>query len=750
METLMPFCRAAAAAFIGLLLAASPMRAQEQPLTVILKPGQSAADVQQVLDLATRTGRPLTVQVNAAPTGNTAAAATAPPAAGSAPAAPGTAAPMQTTPEMEAANMGMATWERFSTASARGFATAITGLSALSTVVAMTSSKLDAEGIANSRIALATLISLLAGLAAAFGVRLLFAQLVRHRRVGTRRIAGKFRRFFKRLMGDLLSIAIFLGVARRVLPMMLADTTAAFQVAQACIAVALISLVYIAVGRFLFRADASGETLIAIRKPQWHFHMLVAYGVITGFFGETMRLWNWLGLDRTALDGCFLIGGTILTLLKLTWFGVGRASIRDAFTGTSPGPVRRVVGNLLPDFYIVSAIFIWFFGSVIVGAPDSPRWSFAAGSTQVILLLLPIVALGAHHVVDEFARHWETTHGAGLWSSVLASLRVVCSGAVWIGGLHLITALWWPLMSSGGDIATSWILWLERLSFAVVASWAVYTLVWKYAETIAPPQHVLLPGQEDDQADKKQTSRLTTALPVIRNLVLGAVLAVGSLIVLSSLGVNVAPLLAGFGVLGLALSFGSQALVKDVVSGIFFIVDDAFRIGEYIDAGKLQGTVEQITVRSVRLRHHNGPIHTIPFGQISSVTNFSRDWGTIKFQIRFERDSDAEVIRRAAKKVGLGMLEDPEYGPQFLIPLKMQGIQDITETSMIVRFKFTCLPGNPSILKREAMTRLLAACKAAGVQFASNAVTVRSNGSSSIDIEAAAAGAPPALTSVAV
>jgi small-conductance mechanosensitive channel len=151
----------------------------------------------------------------------------------------------------------------------------------------------------------------------------------------------------------------------------------------------------------------------------------------------------------------------------------------------------------------------------------------------------------------------------------------------------------------------------------------------------------------------------------------------------------------------------------------------------------------------VRLRHHNGPIHTIPFGQISSVSNFSRDWGTTKFQLRFERDSDTEVIRKAAKKVGLAMLEDPEFGPQFLIPLKMQGIQDITENSLIVRFKFTCLPGNPSILKREAMKQLIAACKAAGLEFASNAVTVRSNAGGMV--EAAAAGSsPPPLASVAI
>ncbi len=138
------------------------------------------------------------------------------------------------------------------------------------------------------------------------------------------------------------------------------------------------------------------------------------------------------------------------------------------------------------------------------------------------------------------------------------------------------------------------------------------------------------------------------------------------------------------------------------------------------------------------MRHHNGPIHTIPFGQIDSVTNYSRDWGTIKFELRFERDADAELIRKTAKKVGLAMLEDPEFGPEFLVPLKMQGIQTVTETSMVVRFKFTSRPGNPSILKREGMKRLLSAFKAAGLSLASNAVTVRSGAGTAADAAAAA------------
>ena len=150
---------------------------------------------------------------------------------------------------------------------------------------------------------------------------------------------------------------------------------------------------------------------------------------------------------------------------------------------------------------------------------------------------------------------------------------------------------------------------------------------------------------------------------------------------LSRLGVDIGPLLAGFGILGLAISFGSQALVRDIVSGFFFMVEDAFRVGEYVDTGKLKGTVEKISLRSMQLRHQSGQIHTVPFGQIPSLTNSSRDWATVKFNVRLDHSADIEKARKTIKKIGLAMLEDPEFGPHFIAPLKMQGVAEIADTA---------------------------------------------------------------------
>jgi small-conductance mechanosensitive channel len=144
----------------------------------------------------------------------------------------------------------------------------------------------------------------------------------------------------------------------------------------------------------------------------------------------------------------------------------------------------------------------------------------------------------------------------------------------------------------------------------------------------------------------------------------------------------------------------------------------------------------------VRLRHHNGQIHTIPFGQLSSITNFSRDWITLKFNVRLARDTDVESVRKLVKKVGLEMMQHPEFGKELLQPLKLQGVADIVENALVLRMKFTVRPGKPTWVQREALKRIHRAFTEQGIAFASNAITVQS----ALPAEAAgaaAAGAAP-------
>jgi moderate conductance mechanosensitive channel len=251
----------------------------------------------------------------------------------------------------------------------------------------------------------------------------------------------------------------------------------------------------------------------------------------------------------------------------------------------------------------------------------------------------------------------------------------------------------------------------------------------------AEPEEVIVSG-----------TRLETLAPILR--IAGGIVIVltASLTVLTSLGVNITPFIAGASVFGLAISFGSQTLVHDIVSGLFYLADDAFRVGEYIDCGKAKGTVEGFTLRSIRLRHQNGQVHTIPFGQLGQITNFSRDWSTLKFNLRMTRDTDLEKLRKVTKKVGLAMSADPELKADILEPLKLQGVADIVDNATIMRFKTTVRPVRPSYIQREAIKRLIAAFREAGIDFASATVAVQAIGSPSTDSAVAASAAAAAAS----
>jgi small-conductance mechanosensitive channel len=224
------------------------------------------------------------------------------------------------------------------------------------------------------------------------------------------------------------------------------------------------------------------------------------------------------------------------------------------------------------------------------------------------------------------------------------------------------------------------------------------------------------PNAEEDAP--QAATRLRTIMPVLRVVSGMTILILGSLLVLSELGINITPLIAGFSVLGLAVSFGSQSLVRDIVSGIFFLAEDSFRVGEYIDGSRAKGVVEGFSVRSIRLRHQNGQLNIVPFGQLTHITNFSRDWSTVKFNLAFAMNTDVELLRKTVKKIGLDMMAEPQFQKELIQPLKMQGLVDIKDMAMIVRFKFTAKPKNPSMIQRMAIRRMYEQLPKLGIEFA--------------------------------
>ena len=197
-----------------------------------------------------------------------------------------------------------------------------------------------------------------------------------------------------------------------------------------------------------------------------------------------------------------------------------------------------------------------------------------------------------------------------------------------------------------------------------------------------------------------------------------------TLIVLSSLGVNIGPLIAGAGVVGLAIGFGSQALVRDIIAGVFFLIDDAFRIGDYVEVHRGQGDGRAHLARSIKLRHPRGMVYTIPFGNLRSITNFSRDYTITKLDIRVGFDTDLEQVRKVVKKINKALRQDEEINKIMLDDLKSQGVKEFDDSSMIVRVKFKTLPGEQFKVRKEVYRMIQSEFRAAGIDFASRNVTV--------------------------
>lgn len=221
-------------------------------------------------------------------------------------------------------------------------------------------------------------------------------------------------------------------------------------------------------------------------------------------------------------------------------------------------------------------------------------------------------------------------------------------------------------------------------------------------------------------------SRIETVFPILRTTLAVLIGTVTVLLALSSLGVQIAPLLAGAGILGLAIGFGAQKIVEDIIAGVLYLVEDAFRKGEYIETSQGKGVVEAIMLRSVRLRHHLGAVYTVPFSSMGTIQNHSRDWVTVKLSFEVSPTQDLEKVRKLVKKVGAQLMDDPELEGQFLAPLKSQGAVALVGSNYKIGVKFTSKPGEQFLIRRKALNAIQKAFAENNIQMAAPRVIVDS------------------------
>src|SRR4030095_9753644 len=241
------------------------------------------------------------------------------------------------------------------------------------------------------------------------------------------------------------------------------------------------------------------------------------------------------------------------------------------------------------------------------------------------------------------------------------------------------------------------------LSAVVIA--LVADFIWKAAKTPIDRTHAHAQalGQPDTEEGRRR-ARLRTLLPILRNVLFIVVVVMALLMVLSALGIQIGPLIAGAGVVGVAIGFGAQTLVKDIISGVFYLLADAFPHGAY--------------------RHPRGPLFPVRFGELGAVQNMSRDWVIDKMSIGITYDSDIEKARKLIKQIGKDLAADPEYARHILEPLKMQGVEQFGDFAIQIRMKMMTKPGEQFVIRRKAFALIKKAFDANGIKFAFPTVQV--------------------------
>lgn len=215
--------------------------------------------------------------------------------------------------------------------------------------------------------------------------------------------------------------------------------------------------------------------------------------------------------------------------------------------------------------------------------------------------------------------------------------------------------------------------------------------------------------------DREAVQRAETLGRVIRYLVAVIVSLVAGMLVLSEMGISVAPILGAAGVAGLAVGFGAQSLVKDYFTGFFLLVEDQIRQGDVVQLGEHSGLVEQVTLRYVQLRDYDGHVHYVPNGTITSVVNMGRDHAQAVVDVGIPYSADVDAAMSLMREVGASMRLDPTHGARIVGDLEIAGVERWADHAIVLRARFKVAPLEQWNVRRELLRRLRTVFDRAGI-----------------------------------
>jgi len=332
------------------------------------------------------------------------------------------------------------------------------------------------------------------------------------------------------------------------------------------------------------------------------------------------------------------------------------------------------------------------------------RLSLSTAAVLLVARMVLILALGTLHRLlhrGGTAAQAAPNGMAGRLAAYQPLLRAVLRIAIGFTTLLGLMEVW-------GVPVLSWLLQAElgarllRTLWSIAFTVALAVGVWEVAN-VAVERHL---ARLAASAQPARSARLRTLLPMLRTALLGTICVIVTLIVLSEIGLNIAPLLAGAGVLGVAIGFGSQRLVQDVITGLFLLLENVMQVGDVVTLAGMSGTVENLSIRTIRLRALDGSMHIVPFSAVTTVTNMTRDYGYAVVDVSVGLNEDPEQIGDILREVGAALRREERWAAGISGDLEVLGIDRFIDNALVLRTRIRTTPGQRWAVGRELNRRI--------------------------------------------
>ncbi|AXY43061.1 mechanosensitive ion channel domain-containing protein [Halomonas sp. JS92-SW72] len=359
---------------------------------------------------------------------------------------------------------------------------------------------------------------------------------------------------------------------------------------------------------------------------------------------------------------------------------------RERRESSGSASVVGVIGSLwhVPALLLVGASLVAIF---VTGGDVGTALARSIISASLLVLALVVTGLLRRHGERRSKRH--RRRRISQYRQRLERFGyVLAHAATWLAFVELSTQVWGGSLIGIGQqgVASARIgQALLAMAFTVLLAW----LAWIFADTAIQRA---LTSSARTRGRRVNQARAQTITPMIRNVIFTTIVIIAAIVGLANLGVNVTPLLAGAGVIGLAIGFGAQTLVQDLITGIFILIEDSLAVDDFVEINGHMGTVEGLTLRTVRLRDLDGVVHIITFSRIASIHNMSRQFGIALMRIRIPHEMKIDDAISLMQETAQALRQDPMMRHYIWSPLEMQGIQAFEEGCPVLRMRFRTAP----------------------------------------------------------